>query len=99
MMGIIEFSTAVRYDLRFLMVVLNDAAYGAEYDKFKLAGFDPAACFTDWPQFADVAAGLGGRGVTVRSEAELVAAIDDLPNLGRQVVIDIKSAPHTDYTA
>ena len=51
------------------MVVLNGAAYGAEYDKFETAGFDPAVCFTNWRGFADIAIGLGGHGVTVRSEA------------------------------
>ena len=99
MMAVIEFSTAVRYDLPFLMIVLNDAAYGAEYDKFKTAGFDPEICFNDWPEFAGIADGLGGRGVTVRSEAELVSAIEDLPSLGRQVLIDIKCDPHVDYAA
>jgi hypothetical protein len=43
------------------MVVPYDAAYGAEYDKFETAGFDPAACFTNWAEFPDIAIGLGGR--------------------------------------
>ena len=75
------------------MSVLNDAAYGAEQDKFETAWFDPAACFTNWAEFADIAIGLASHGVTVRSEAQAVAAIENLPNLGRQVLIDIKSDP------
>lgn len=99
MMGIVEFSTAVRYELPFLMIVLNDAAYGAEYDKLRNAGFDPSACFTNWPEFADVARGLGGRGVTVRSEAELAEVLKTVDGLQDQFLIDVKSDPHVDYTA
>ncbi|MGV9862935.1 thiamine pyrophosphate-binding protein [Rhodococcus koreensis] len=98
MMGLIEFSTAVRHNIPFLMVVLNDSAYGAEYGKLVRSGFDASACFVQWPEFAEVARGLGGRGVTVRTEKELRDAVAGLDALQDQLLIDIKADPHVSFT-
>jgi thiamine pyrophosphate-dependent acetolactate synthase large subunit-like protein len=42
MMGLIEFSTAVRYRLPLVLIVVNDGAYGAEWTKLRGFGVDPA---------------------------------------------------------
>ena len=51
------------------MAVLNDAGDGAGARQVGDRLFDPAVCFTNWVEFTDIAIGLGGHGVTVRSEA------------------------------
>jgi thiamine pyrophosphate-dependent acetolactate synthase large subunit-like protein len=93
MMGLIEFSTAVREEIPFLLVVLNDGSYGAEYSKFVAHGVDPSSSLINWPEFADVAKALGGDGVTVRTLDELEAAANMAKKLTRPLLIDIKADP------
>jgi thiamine pyrophosphate-dependent acetolactate synthase large subunit-like protein len=66
-----ELSTAVRYGLGLLIVVYNDAAYGAEVHHFGPDG-DPldTVRFPD-TDLAAIARGFGGEGVTVRSVQDL----------------------------
>jgi thiamine pyrophosphate-dependent acetolactate synthase large subunit-like protein len=96
MMGMIEFSTAVRHNARVLMVVLNDNAYGAELPKLERAGYDPRIAHVEWPEFADVAIALGGDGVTVRNLDQLRAIEPLVNNLTRPLLVDIKVDPTVD---
>lgn len=96
MMGLIEFSSAVRHDIPLLMVILNDNAYGAEYPKLHRAGYDSKLSYVEWPEFGDVAKALGGDGVTVRTSAELRAIAPRIQNLVKPLLIDIKIDPTVD---
>jgi acetolactate synthase I/II/III large subunit len=93
MMGLIEFSSAVRNNLPVLIDILNDGSYGSEYKKFLNAGIDPKFSLMEWPEFADVAVALGGDGVTVRGLADLEDAVAHLGKLARPMLIDIKCDP------
>jgi thiamine pyrophosphate-dependent acetolactate synthase large subunit-like protein len=93
MMGLIEFSTAVRHQIPLVVVILNDGAYGAEYAKFEQHGYDAKNSYVDWPEFAEVATALGGVGVTVRTADELRATADLLNDLTTPLLIDIKADP------
>lgn len=93
MMGLIEMSTAARNHIPLLMVVLNDNAYGSEYSRFEALGYDPKLCYVDWPDFADVARSLGCDGATVRTISELEAAVADVTNLERPLLLDIRIDP------
>jgi thiamine pyrophosphate-dependent acetolactate synthase large subunit-like protein len=66
-----ELGTAVRYRLGLLIVVYNDAAYGAEVHHFGPDG-DPldTVRFPD-SDLAAIARGFGGEGVTVRTVEDL----------------------------
>jgi acetolactate synthase-1/2/3 large subunit len=97
MMGLIEFSSAVRFGCPFLLVVLNNSAYVEEYDKLQAAGQDPAFCFNSWPDFAPVAQALGGRGVTVGSEEELVDALKNADLSTGQLLIEVRCDPSASY--
>ncbi len=97
MMGLIELSTAVRNNIPFLLVVLNDGAYGAEYAKLERTGFGGNASFVEWPEFAEVGKALGGRGIAVRSEQELRDALTGVENLRDQLIVDIKANPHVSF--
>ncbi|MFC8177248.1 thiamine pyrophosphate-binding protein [Rhodococcus sp. 14-2470-1b] len=99
MMGLIEFSTAVRHNIPLLVVVLNDSAYGAEYSKFEQTGFSPDNCFQSWPEFSEVARSLGGRGITVRTEKELRDVVAEIGDLTDQLLIEIKADPSVDPMA
>jgi thiamine pyrophosphate-dependent acetolactate synthase large subunit-like protein len=91
--GLNEFSTAVRNRLDLIVVVLNDKAYGAEHIQFVNRGLDPELSMFDWPDFGPVATALGGLGFTVRSVAELDAALRRLPERDRPVLIDVHLDP------
>jgi thiamine pyrophosphate-dependent acetolactate synthase large subunit-like protein len=91
--GLNEFSTAVRHGLDLIVMVLNDAAYGAEHIQFVRRDLDPGMSTFDWPDFGPVADALGGHGFTVRNLAELDAALAHLPHRDRPVLIDVHLDP------
>lgn len=99
MMGLIEFSTAVRENIPFVLVVLNDGCYGAEYSKLEALGVNPSYALMRWPEFADVAKALGGDGVTVRNLDELDAAAKLAKGLARPLLIDVKADPKVNVRA
>jgi acetolactate synthase I/II/III large subunit len=96
MMGLLEFSTAVRFDLPVVIVVLNDGCYGAEYNAFRRYGRDPSHSMLEWPEFAEVATAMGGRGVTVRTLADLEVAGAMIHDRSGPLLIDVKVDPTVD---
>jgi thiamine pyrophosphate-dependent acetolactate synthase large subunit-like protein len=91
--GLAELTTAVRHDLDLVVVVLNDAAYGAEHIQMVDRGMDPSISQFDWPELADVARSLGLDGHAVRTEAELDAAIEAIANRSRPVLVNVHLSP------
>jgi thiamine pyrophosphate-dependent acetolactate synthase large subunit-like protein len=93
-MALAEIETAVRTGLPLLIVVYDDAAYGAEVHHFGPDG-EPV----DLVRFpdADLAAagrGLGALGLTVREPADLDGVRDWLDRRDRPLVVDAKVVPH-----
>jgi thiamine pyrophosphate-dependent acetolactate synthase large subunit-like protein len=91
--GLTEFNTAVRYDLDIIVVVLNDGAYGAEYEQFTQRDIDPALSTFTWPELAPVAQALGGTGFTVRTYGDLDAVLPRLANVHGPVLVDVVIDP------
>lgn len=71
--GLGEFHTAVRMGLDLIVVLCNDAAYGAEHIQFVDRKMNPRMSTFDWPCFAEVARSMGAQGVVVRSDADFPA--------------------------
>lgn len=92
--GINEFNTAVRLGLDLIVIVANDSAYGAEHIQFLDRQMDPSLTVFHWPSFAEVATSLGGLGIEVRSEEELVAALEALKTRKGPILIDLRLDPH-----
>jgi acetolactate synthase I/II/III large subunit len=98
LMGIADLETAVRLQLPLLVVVYDDAAYGAEVHHFGPA--DPEADLSDvvFPErdLAALAAGFGARSAVVRSVADLEVVEDWLASVRSGVrvplVLDAKVA-------
>jgi thiamine pyrophosphate-dependent acetolactate synthase large subunit-like protein len=91
LMGISELETAVRLEVPLLVVIYNDAMYGAEVHHF---GFDgPPLDNVVFPDgdLAEVARGHGCEAITVREAADL-APLKDWLSSGptRPMVIDAK---------
>jgi thiamine pyrophosphate-dependent acetolactate synthase large subunit-like protein len=71
-MGLAELETAVRLGLPMLIVVYNDAAYGAEVHHFGSDTDLDTVVFPD-TDIASIGRGFGCTGVTVRQAADLAA--------------------------
>ena len=91
MSGLAEFQSSVRNNLPLVVIVCNDASYGAEFDQFVNKSIDPGLSLFTWPAFADTATALGGTGVTVEGEDDLAAVLKALTDpLSGSVLIDVK---------
>jgi acetolactate synthase-1/2/3 large subunit len=93
LMGVSELETAVRLGIPLLVVIYNDAMYGAEVHHFGsgAAGLD-SVTFPD-SDLAALARGHGCEGLTVRSADDLAAVKDWLSSSPRRpLVIDAKIA-------
>ena len=91
LMGVAELETVVRLGLPIVIVVYDDAAYGAEVHHFGPDG-DPLDTVRFPPSdIAAIGRGFGCAGVTVRSAADLAAVRDWLDGpRDRPLVIDAK---------
>lgn len=77
--GLAEITSVVREKLDMIMLICNDAAYGAEYVQFEDRQMDPGMSQFEWPSLAGIARSMGVKGMRVTSNAELddaVAAIE-----------------------
>jgi len=91
--GLAEFNTAVRAGIDLVVAVFNDSAYGAEHIQFRNRDMDPSVSTFTWPDLAPIADSLGGKGVTVRSKADLDGLAQLIADRDRPLLIDIKIDP------
>lgn len=91
LMGIAELETAVRLRLGVLVVVYDDAAYGAEVHHFGPDGADLSTVRFPDADLAALARGFGAEGLTVRGPADLDPLADWLAGpRERPLVVDAK---------
>lgn len=91
LMGLAELETLVRLDIPMLVVVYNDASYGAEEHFFGPDGYSTDIVTFPQTDIASIARGFGCDGVTVRSRADLDAVADLVRRgLERPLVVDAK---------
>jgi thiamine pyrophosphate-dependent acetolactate synthase large subunit-like protein len=91
LMAIAELETAVRLGLGLLVVVYDDAAYGAEVHHFGPNGADLSTVRFPEVDLAAIARGYGADGLTVRAPADLDPLQDWLAgSRDRPLVIDAK---------
>lgn len=96
MMSAAEFSTAVRHNLRLIVIVVNDGAYGSEYRKLQQYGLDPKYSFSQWPDLAEMARAMGGSAVTVRNLDDLDGLAGELDSVHGPMLIDLRTDPAVD---
>ncbi|MBL7499594.1 thiamine pyrophosphate-binding protein [Frankia sp. CNm7] len=92
LMGISELDTAVRLKLPLVVIVYNDAAYGAEVHHFTGGESLANVTFPD-TDIAAIARGHGCTGITVRSVGDLDVVRGWLATRGGPLVIDAKITP------
>jgi thiamine pyrophosphate-dependent acetolactate synthase large subunit-like protein len=91
--GLGEFNTAVRLGLDLIVVVCNDAAYGAEHIQFLDRNLDPGLSTFDWPSFSAVARSLGAAGVDLRSEDDFGSVEAAIKTRSGPLLIDMHLDP------
>lgn len=90
MMHLAEIDTAARYGARLLVVVINDAAYGAEVQFMQIDGIPDRLARYEDRSFEDIARALGAEAATVRSLDQIPALAQWLQNPNGPLVIDFK---------
>ena len=87
MMSLQELETAARCKIPLLVIVLDDAAYGAESHMMRRHGLDPSLSFFDNPDFPAVARSLGLRAWNAETADELRVALGEaLPLQGPSLI-------------
>jgi len=85
-----ELDTVARLNLKFLYVVVNDEAYGAEYHKLRAHERDGNLSVVKSPDFAGLGRDFGCRGRSARTLDELGAAVDDFLSGDGPMVVDLR---------
>jgi acetolactate synthase I/II/III large subunit len=85
-----ELDTVARLGLKFLYVVMNDEAYGAEYHKLRAHERDGNLSVVRSPDFAGLGRDFGCRGRSARTLDELGAAIDEFLTGNGPMVVDLR---------
>lgn len=91
LMGVSELETAVRLQLKMLIVVYNDQAYGAEVYQFKPQGHSTATVEFPDTDIAELARGYGADAMTMRGLKDVESLANRLKRgLDRPLVVDAK---------
>ncbi|WP_336022636.1 thiamine pyrophosphate-binding protein [Halobellus salinisoli] len=77
-MSLQELNTAVRSELPLIIVVINDGALGAEYQRMRNHEGSAAPALIDTPDFETIAEGFGARAHTIRSLDDLGTVAEDV---------------------
>jgi thiamine pyrophosphate-dependent acetolactate synthase large subunit-like protein len=85
-----ELDTVARLGLKFLYVVMNDEAYGAEYHKLRAHERDGNLSVVRSPDFAGLGRDFGCRGRSARTLDELGAAVDEFLAGNGPMVLDVR---------
>ena len=85
-----ELDTVARLGLKFLYVVMNDEAYGAEYHKLRAHERDGNLSVVKSPDFAGIGRDFGCRGRSARTLDELSSAVDEFLASDGPMVIDLR---------
>lgn len=92
--GLVELSTAIRENLDLVVIVCNDASYGAEHIQFLHRSMDPTTSLLFTPDFAAVARAMGAAGVRVSDNNDVPAALEAIKNRQGPVLIELLLDPN-----
>lgn len=85
-----ELDTVARLGLKFLYVVMNDEAYGAEYHKLRAHERDGNLSVVPTPDFGGLGRDFKCRGRTARTLDELGSAVDEFLAGNGPMVLDVR---------
>jgi thiamine pyrophosphate-dependent acetolactate synthase large subunit-like protein len=90
LMHIGELDTAVRLGLKMLVVVFNDQALGAEYQKFISKDMNASASTIPTPDLGVIGRAFGGRGRLATTLDEVKSGVDEFLAGDGPMVLDIR---------
>lgn len=90
-----ELESIVRLKMQMVLIVWNDAGYGAEVHKLVAKGFDAGLAQWESPNFVAIAKAFGGDGVLLAKESDIGAAIAEGLRKGGLYLIDARVSPTT----
>jgi thiamine pyrophosphate-dependent acetolactate synthase large subunit-like protein len=93
MMSLGELETFVRYKIPALVIIINDASYGAEVHLLKNVGLPGDGAFFRDNDFAAIASAMGAQGITVRDISDLEPLRTWLGTPSGPMVVDCKVDP------
>lgn len=93
MMSLGELETFVRYKVPALVIVINDASYGAEVHLLKNVGLPGHGAFFRDNDFAAIARAIGAEGITVCNVADIELLEPWLNERAGPMVVDCKVDP------
>ncbi len=88
-----EISTAVKYQIPAIWIVLNDARYNMCHQGMKMLGMTGADATIPQTDFEMIARGMGAKGVRVTQESEIIAALEMAIAANGPVVVDVLIDP------
>jgi acetolactate synthase-1/2/3 large subunit len=89
LMHIQEFEAIRRHGLKFLMIIANDGAYGAEIHKLRADGIDDSGAIFGRPDFKAIAEGFGLRGATVTDVSQFKGLMEEYEKGDTSMVWDV----------
>jgi thiamine pyrophosphate-dependent acetolactate synthase large subunit-like protein len=93
LMSLGEIDAAVNLGLPILVVVINDAAYGAEVHHFRSLGLPTDLALLGTINFAAIAGAMGARGLAVRGPGDLERLKEWIEDPDGVIVVDCKVDP------
>jgi thiamine pyrophosphate-dependent acetolactate synthase large subunit-like protein len=93
LMSLGEIDAAVNLGLPILVVVINDAAYGAEVHHFRSLGLPTELALLGTIDFAAIAGAMGARGLEVRAPGDLERLKEWIEDPDGVMVVDCKVDP------
>lgn len=96
LMSLGEIDAAVHLGLPLLVVVINDAAYGAEVHHFRALGLPIDLCRFKESDFAAIATAMGAKGIIVRNTGDLEQLRDWVEAPEGVMVLDCKVNPEVE---
>jgi thiamine pyrophosphate-dependent acetolactate synthase large subunit-like protein len=93
LMSLGEIDAAVNLGLPILVVVINDAAYGAEVHHFRSLGLPTELALLGTIDFAAIAGAMGARGLEVRAPGDLERLKEWIEDPNGVMVVDCKVNP------
>ena len=97
MFNLQELETVVRHKMQMVLIVWNDAGYGAEVHKLVAKGFDEKLAQWSSPDFVALAKSFGGDGVQAAEPSDLGAAIAQ--GIARRALLDRCTRSHQPRSA
>jgi acetolactate synthase-1/2/3 large subunit len=93
MFNLQELETIVRHKMNMVLIVWNDAGYGAEVHKLVAKGFDEKLAQWESPNFVALAKAFGGDGVKLANASEIGGAVTEGLRKGGLYLIDARVSP------